>query len=359
MKKELYYKSVYFDLPYLIFVKDGFKDKSLEDWAKAYQEGKKELPYSQYAPRQNEPGFISIGGGSPVYLPPNDLAPAYVVNLGNNILVGIQFLRRINQNNTVKLCGEVIGDRVGRASFSSVRVNFDLRIFNPEMYWDMQYFVNLSIEAVNKFIEHYRVIADRFYVGPITPETIQSFLIINSFKDGTSSNQTYGVSSGLLRGLGGSIGDEEDKQLRDVLLEDKKPPIIDTLKLEVLDKLDLREWRLAVIEAAVLFETWLNFFLREKYKIHGLTDKQIEKNFYRKDKNKTPLSVYAIAKDLIKDAAGFDFSNTKEFYEWCIKTKDLRNDIVHGKKYNITIKEAHECFNTVLSAIRIIETKTK
>ena len=176
--KKLYYKSVYFDLPYLIFVKDGFKDKTLEDWAKAYSEGDKELPYSPYAPNSNEPGYMLIGGGFPVYIPPEELSPTYIINLGSNIAVDIQFLRRINQASTTKMCGEVPGDRTGRASFSSVRVNFDLKFINPEYHWDMALFCNLSINAVNKFIEHYRVIAERFYIRPVTPQVIQLFTIL-------------------------------------------------------------------------------------------------------------------------------------------------------------------------------------
>ena len=42
-----------------------------------------------------------------------------------------------------------------------------------------------------------------------------------------------------------------------------------------------------------------------------------------------------------------------------MRTKDLRNDIVHGKKYNVTPEEAHQCSDSVLNAIRIIESKAK
>ncbi|MEJ7578436.1 MAG: hypothetical protein WKF74_15675 [Pyrinomonadaceae bacterium] len=356
--KEQYYKSVYFDLPFLLFVRDGFRDKDLEEWAKAYSEGSKDLPYSPYAPKTNEPGFFAIGGGFPVYIPPDNLAEAYVVNLGNGILVGVQFLRRINQSSTVKLCGEIIGDRTGRATFSSVSVNFDLQIFNPDIFHRMDIFVDLSIRAINKFIEHYRVLADRFYIRAITPQVIQSFYIVTSFKDGTSITQTYGTGSGPLHGLGGAIPDEQDDVLREALKKEEEPSIIATIELEVRDKIDLREWRLAVIEAAVLFETWLSIHVRSLFKSKGLSDNDIEAKFHKNDKYRTPLSAYAIAKDLIGEASGYDFGNTAEFSNWCDKTKDVRNDIVHGKKFIVTRQEAIDSYDAVKKAIDVIADNT-
>lgn len=354
-KKEPYYKYVYFDLPFLIFVKDGFKDKTLEEWAKAYSERKEDLPYSPYAPKSNEPGYFAIGGGFPVYLPPDKVASAYVINLGNNIAVGLQFLRRINQNSTTKLCGEIIGDRTGRATFSSVRVNFDLKIINPQYHYDMQLFVNLGITAVNKFIEHYRVVANRFYVRPVTPQVIQTFLVITEFTDGTSNTQTYGSGSGPLHGLGGAIPDDIDKKLRDILITEELPPILNILELEIRDKLDLREWRLSVIESAVFFETWLHQYVRSLFKANGLSDHEIDNKFHRNDAHRIPLSAFAIAKNLISEASGFDFSITTEFDEWCTKTKDLRNLIVHGKQYVVSEKEARKCFEAVQNAISVIK----
>lgn len=331
IEKKVFYKSVYFDLPFLIFVKDGFKDKSLEDWAKAFSEGNKELPFSPYAPSSNKQGFMSIGGGFPVYLPPENIAKAYVVKI-DNVYVGLQFLRRINQSNPANLCGEIIGDRTGRASFSSVRINFDLKQFKEKSHWNTRLFVKLAIDATNKFIEHYRIIAERFYIRPITPALIQNFYIFSDFTDGTTFKQTYTTDKSTiavpndiksheehlvyfmdatLHGMGGSITDEKETRLRNTLDQDVQPSILETLNLEVQDKLDLREWRLAVIESAVLFETYLNTFLRNIYKNKGFHEAQIEDKFHRNDKNKTPLSSFAIAKNLVKDATGYDFESTR------------------------------------------------
>lgn len=367
----MYYKSIYFDLPFLIFVKDGFKDKQLEEWAKAYQSGE-EPPYSPYAPSQNRDGALTIGGGFPVYIP-DKVEKAYVVKVGEKF-VGIQFLRRITQNNSANLCGEIEGDRTGRASFSSVRVNFDLRIFDSKYFFNTKYFVNLAMDSVNKFIEHYRIATGKHYIRPVTPAIIQSFTIFNESNEQPTFVQHYVTDKAVLeveeaysslppssyhmdatmRGMGGAIPDDVDESLRETLDKDIEPSIIGTLHLEVKDKLGLREWRLAAIEAAVLFETFLNIKLRDAYRAQGIPESDIEDKFHKNDRFRTPLSSYAIAKQLIEDSTGFDFASTTEFQEWSDKTKDLRNEVVHGKKYKVTKEEAQLSYKCVENSINLI-----
>lgn len=371
---KIYYKSVYFDLPFLIFVKDGFKDKTLEEWAEAYRKGKK-LPYSPYAPNINKKNSFTIGGGFPVYLPPDDVTSAYVVKV-RDFYMGIQFLRRISQNNPANLCGEIVGDRTGRASFSSVRVNFDLKMFESKLYMNTQYFINLAIDGMNKFIEYYRVLTGKFYIRPITPAIIQGFTIFNSMTDGSTFTQQYVTDKSIidvdetktgnlppstyhmdamLHGMGGAIDDQIDTILRSTLNQEIEPPIIETLHLEVKDKLDLREWRLAVIESAVLFETYLNSEMRKAYKAQGLSESDIEDKFYKNDRYRTPLSSYAIASSIVQDATGLDFQSTSEFQAWSVHTKDLRNDVVHGKRYKVNQEEAVLSYSSVLKAIYLID----
>ena len=239
-----------------------------------------------------------------------------------------------------------------------------------------QYFVKLAIDGVNKFIEHYRVLTGRFYIRPITPAIVQGFTIFNSMTDGSTFTQQYVTDKSvidvakaktgnlppstyhmdaMLHGMGGAIDDQIDTTLRSMLNQDIEPPIIETLHLEVKDKLDLREWRLAVIESAVLFETYLNSKMRKVYKEQGLSESDMEDKFYKNDGYRTPLSSYAIASSIVQDATGFDFKSTSEFQAWSVHTKDLRNDVVHGKKYKVNQEEAVLSYNSVLNAIRLID----
>ena len=97
------------------------------------------------------------------------------------------------------------------------------------------------------------------------------------------------------------------------------------LDADVRDHLDLRRWRLALIEAAVLFEAWLTNFLREKYANQRLSSPQIEAKFV--SRNGRPVSVTHIAKSVVKDATKFDFDKTQQYQEWETKVRNLRNDL--------------------------------
>jgi hypothetical protein len=274
-EKPMRFKFVFFDLPYLIFVKDSMDDPDLRAWAEAFQSGVRPLPYSPYAPHSERPGGHTIGGGFPVYLPPKDLGNFYLVSL-DQAQVGIRMLRRVNPHRSVTLMGEMPGDRAGRASFSSVKAMFDLQSMKPEYHGKV---VDLAIEAINKFISHYRVIANRPYVQPVTPGVIQEFQIQTRFEDGTSQTTEFRTASGVLHGMGGSIPDDQDRALRVALAKDLPPIIYASLDADIRDHLDLRKSRLALIETAVLFEAWLSNFVREQYANQGLPRSQIEAKF--------------------------------------------------------------------------------
>ncbi|MBM3703404.1 MAG: hypothetical protein FJW63_10585 [Actinobacteria bacterium] len=289
MEKKLIRKDVYFDLPFLISVKDGFRDPTLDDWFEAYQKGNP-LPFSKYAPHNNEPSTTVIGGGCPVYIPPDEKVDPYILNLPEikvttpetqikipETQVKILFLRHVNPNTEVKVIGELIGDRNGKISFSSVLVKIDINIVKPEYYWDMNLFLVIALFAINTFIENYRVIADRPYIRPVTAAEIQQFHLRTLFEDGTYQwAQLKGVS-GPLYGFGYSISDDKDKDLRKALLEDNSPSMDKILDVEIRNYLDLNEWRLALIESAVLFEAWLSTYLRQEFKDKGLNESEIKK----------------------------------------------------------------------------------
>jgi hypothetical protein len=132
------------------------------------------------------------------------------------------------------------------------------------------------------------------------------------------------------------------------------------IKLEIQDNFDLREYRIAAIEVAVLFETWLGKHLRQLYKaqtnLHS--DAEIEDKFLKNDRYRTPQSISYQASTLIEDASGYKFQDTTEFTEWKTKTTNLRNDIVHGKKHKVSRLESEESYQAVINAIRVIAQNT-
>ncbi|MEQ9425771.1 MAG: hypothetical protein RJQ09_15205 [Cyclobacteriaceae bacterium] len=359
MNKKPIYKSIYFDLPFYINVEDGFRDKNLENWFESYQKGEKNLPYSKYAPRPDRHSGFIIGSNIPIHLPQGKLAKAYEVLVNRKYLVGIQFLVRINQANDNSLIGRVVGDRYGKASFSSVRVNFDLNGFKDIKENDHNFYVNTAIDGVNRFLEFYRLIAQEPHITTISKSAVAPIHTFTTYDDGSNHTGQAVDMSGSLVGLGSErLTKKNDNELREGLKADLKTNIILSIHLDIKNRLLLEEWRLAAIESEILFETWLISFLQKHFKKNGLTDEESETHFYNNDKAKTPKSAHALAKFKVKEATGFDFFKTEEFRNWELKSKNLRNEIVHGKKFDVSKSEAKDSFQSVMKAINLIEEKT-
>lgn len=356
MKASPVLKIVEFDLPFLIFVEDGLRDLELEKWAENYMSGQRPLPYARYAPKEDECGGLIMLGGLPVYIPPQEMSPPYAVNFPG-MQPGLIFLRRVNPHRPTKILGEVPGDRTGRATFSSVQVLIKLEQINEEYHWSMEPFVEVAVNTVNRFLEHYKVICKRPYIRPVTPAVIQEFRIGTRLSDGQTTWQEFGTGTGPAKGFGGAIGDDEEKQLRDALLKVEPPQVDDMLEMEILDHLDLREWRLAVIESAVLFEAWLTRFLRDYLKKAGVAEPDINNRLV--NASGIPHSITRIAKRMLRDETGYDFEVTTEYNDWALKVRDLRNEIVHGKRFDVSREDAYASYNASKAAINIIKANVR
>lgn len=349
-EKRQRFKYVDFDLPFLLFVKDSLGDKDLKDWADAFAAGTRPLPYSPYAPAAEKPGGLIIGGGFPVYIPPEPLAKHYDVAV-LDLVVGIRLLRRVNPHAQTVMMGEVPGDRTGKSSFSSVRVVFDMATIRPEHHHNFPLFCQISVQAINNFIAHYRVIANRPYVNSITIQVVQSFIVTTEFEDGEQKHQTFGTGSGPLHGMGGSISDAEDEALRRAVAIPEPPSLDQTLDANIRDCIDLHDWRLAVIESAVAFEAWVSRFLRRRLECDAVAD--LEQRFL--DSRGYPRSITNIAQRMIEEVTGFAFGASAEYAAWALHVRDVRNELVHGKRFQVTQAEALQAYETVKLAIVTIK----
>jgi hypothetical protein len=371
-EKPPFIKSVIFDLPFVLFLADNFKDKQLEDWLEARQKGEPP-PYSRYVPCPNKPSHVVLGGGLPIYLPPENVAKMYFVRLPN-LECGMRFLKRVNPHREVILAGEVPGDRTGRASFSTVEVRFDPRfvphspeqenqsnIPPPSFYFGsgstpindgLRVWVSYALDAINHFIEHYRVISNRPWVNPVTEAIIQQFFIITETLDGEITTQTYMGSTGPMHGFGGSIPEEQDQQLRQKVSQSNPPDVRATIYQEILSHHELGRYRLAVIETAVLFESWITGMLTKYLSNKGYDETQINEVLNRNDSR--PHEVEHLAKVVIRQQTGFSFNETREFQLWKEDVLGLRNDVVHGRKFEVNKEQALNAFEIVNNAVRLI-----
>lgn len=154
-------------------------------------------------------------------------------------------------------------------------------------------------------------------------------------------------------GMSGSIPKQQDDELRRVVSSGSLASIEETLDANIRDHLDVEQWRLAVIETAVAFEAWLSSFVRVRLAKLGLSPNVIDKKF--QDKKGAPRSVTWIAKNLILEAVQYDFASSGEYAAWATNVRDLRNDIVHGSRFDVAGSEALCAYTSMKSAIAAIE----
>lgn len=350
-------KNVYFDLPFILWVRDSMGDSVLNEWANAWAAGEREtLPFSPYAPSLTTGNQIILGGPLPVYVPPEELADHYLIDLPgiDGVECGLRFLRRANNQSRqgFHLMGAVPGDRVGRISFTSVKAMFDLDQFDDALHADASHFVELAVDAVNHFIAHYRIIANRPWINAVTPQMLGDFQFETVYEDGTRDSYAYGASNGPLDGFGGAIAQESDQALRAAVGDQTPPPIDATLDANIRNNLDLRDWRMAAIEAAVLFEAWIVPAIRARLVANGLSTADIDARFSRP--NGVPHSVTHIAKTLVYEACQLDFKSTVEYADWAAHARDVRNELVHGSRIDVTRNEAVRAYQSVRGAMALI-----
>ena len=120
------------------------------------------------------------------------------------------------------------------------------------------------------------------------------------------------------------------------------------LYLDMRSRLETEDYRLAVIEASVLFEAWLKGFLAEHLQRQGLAEDEVSNRFLNADGS--PKSVTSLARIAVKDVTGFDFAGTAECVRWEQDARDIRNEVVHGRRRVVTQEEAVRAISAVTEA---------
>lgn len=332
-------KIVMFDLPFVLMLKENARDKALEDWLAAVQAGR-QAPYSPYTPRPDRPGGIALGNTMQVFIPGPSVAPPYHVDASGRV-VELYFIRRVNPHREIVLFGEVPGDRTGRASFSSVECRIPLD-YEAQPDNDLASWARIAVEAVNHLIQHYRVIANRPYVYPVTPSIIQLFHIGSVSTTGDTVWQQYATGSGALQMFGGTLPEDKDAQLRAAVGQTSPPEIKLVLDQQVRGYLELGEWRLAIIETAVLFETFLAYAIAEYLKDRGKSPIEIHAALHLPDGR--PHEAEHLAKRVIRQISGFDFAATSEFQRWKEDVSRIRGLVVHGATFPVSENHAVKAF---------------
>jgi hypothetical protein len=244
------------------------------------------------------------------------------------------------------------GDPYGRIASTRIRVRFNPATSPQVLDWTDDQLIAHGLRVANRIIEIYRDVVDRPALRHLNIDHVVHFLGIDIFSDGSNQNRTLARGTGPLRvGMGEAERASEEK-LRARLQTDEPIEFVRELQLDMYSRMATSDYRLAVIEAETLFEAWLNGFLTQHHQRKGLTTTESDERFLNDDGY--PRSVSSLAGTEIKWATGFDFGKTKEFKAWARDARDLRNQVVHGSRRNVSRDEASRAVEAVNNANTVL-----
>ena len=240
------------------------------------------------------------------------------------------------------------GDPYGRISYTRMQVRFNVKRSPETMGWTDDELIDQGLRVANRMIEIYRDVVHRPVLRQLSRDHVVHFLVIDGHSDGTFQTRAVARAAGPLRS---GLGEEElakEQEVRRRLQTDEPIEFVRALYLDMQSRLATSDFRLAVIDAETLFETWLRGFLAKHHLRKGLTESESDRRFL--DGRGLPRSVTALARDEVKTATGFNFAVTTEYQAWATDARDLRNALVHGSRRTVSRGEARRAIDAVTLA---------
>lgn len=245
------------------------------------------------------------------------------------------------------------GDPYGRVTYTRIQVRFNASASPSILEWSDDDLIDGTLGVVNRLIEVYRDVAHQPVLRHVVRQHIVHFLVMDGLEGGDIRTRAVSRASGPLR-VG--IGDEEqqvDKALRARLQSTDPIEFTRELYLDAQSRLATQDYRLAVIEAEILFEAWLSRYLAEHLRREGTSEKDLRVQFTHK--NGRPRSVTNLVTTVFKDITGFDFSSTPECQRWKDDARNIRNELVHGERRDVTEVEARRALVAVTKANEVLK----
>ena len=230
------------------------------------------------------------------------------------------------------------GDPYGRISFSRVCVRYHIETTPTAEGWDGDQLARAAVTAVNRVITHYRDVAGKWILSPLSVDDVAHFVIVEDYA--AHPRHTWFLTKG--RGpLRMGLGEEErarEEALRARLQSGQDVPFLRQLHLAALSHFDSGDFRLAVVEQATLFEAWLRRRLVGALRQQGMTEDKIEKKF--QDPKGKFLTITTIARDLVPEILGKNFVKSAPGQAWQKKCVFVRNELIHGSREAVSQAEA-------------------
>lgn len=271
--------------------------------------------------------------------------------------------------------GQVEGDRLGNVSYTKVRVRFNRQLLDAlpdELNDDFEALkegsptkwlknlngregriIRAAVDQVNQFLEVYRASLGYYWIRGVSPSEVVYFMRTTVSKnEDTYDHGTMYPGSALTPGTS-TIDEKAHNTIEARLDTEHKVPITISLRLDAQDKLDLGEYRLAVITAGTMFEAFLKEGLKDLMAAQGMSDDEIESVFVD-DGDYT--SITTLAKETVPKTIHFDFKETDRFEAWDEETRKMRNRVVH-EGYVPSEDEARAAYEAAADAVEFLTDK--
>jgi hypothetical protein len=285
----------------------------------------------------------------PLELPATTDASTPQITVEGTIPAMVQVVLRPNERIPYRATGFLEGgDPYGRYAYTSVFVRFHVPSSPSAADWDDRELVDHAVAAVNRLLEHYRDIAEQPLIKPVAAKHIAHFKLMEKRPGREFSVRHYSCGSGPMYLNVEERQDAFASQLQGRLLLPGPPPFLRSLYLDLKARMEVGDYRQAVVEGAIIFEAWLRRRLVEAFSLLGMPKEQVARQFV--NSRGFPKSVTTLATRELRAAIGLDFEASPEFPAW-EAARDLRNAIVHGEREDVTLDEARNALDGFLHPI--------
>jgi hypothetical protein len=283
--------------------------------------------------------------------------------------------KRTSDTHGGKMFGLVEGERLGNVSYTYVQVGFAkpyLNLLSDDYNTEYEQIAEGSrqilsssldtvrgkvakdaLEWTNLFLEKYRSTFGYYWIRRLKPSEIVHFNLTFVAENGEEYTDGMMYAQDGLTPGSTTLDDEQRTILQSRLTDQQSVPTAISLKLDARDRLDIGEYRLAVLLAGTMFESFLKTSLQEVMEAEGKSEEYIANAF--ENDNGDYKSVVTLAKGCSR-TFHFDFEGSDEYEDWYEDTRGLRNDVIH-EGYQPSEGEAERAIESAEAAVNVLAGK--
>lgn len=183
-----------------------------------------------------------------------------------------------------------------------------------------RYVIGYSLDFLNQFLEAYRTNLDDQWVKPLGISDVIDFKVTADLEDGGSDTVIYQPGVEPIKEL--RVTETKRDSIQEFISEDKSVNLFKKIDLDTEDNIARREYDIAVLNSARLFEVWI----KTAY-IAIMDRREGSEEEARRIAIETPFGSFVEEK--IRADIGLDIGSMPEYSEWKQKVWEVRKDVIH------------------------------